>query len=168
MNILYLGDIMGEPGIDVVQRLLPHIKKNKSVDLVIAQSENVSHGKGILPDDYKTLQKAGVDFFTGGNWSLFHKQTESLLDDPNEPIIRPLNYPNGTKGLGYKYITTKFGRTLVISLLGKVVGRDADLELDNPLIAIDKLLNQESNFPKVATVVNFHGDYSSEKVVIGY
>ncbi|HUC95981.1 MAG TPA: TIGR00282 family metallophosphoesterase [Candidatus Saccharimonadia bacterium] len=168
MNILYLGDIMGEPGIRVVENLLPKIRKQHSVDLVIAQSENVSQGKGILPSDYKRLQTAGVDFFSGGNWSLYHKETEVLLDNPKEPIIRPLNYPLGTKGLGYKYIDTKFGKVLVVSLLGKIVGRDADLLVDNPLKIIDQLLIQEKDSAKIATVVNFHGDYSSEKVVIGY
>ena len=167
MKILYLGDIMGDPGIKVVKELLSKIKKEHQIDLVIAQAENVSEGKGITKSDYDQLRTIGVEFFTGGNWSLFRKETISLLADPNQPIIRPANYPVGTEGLGYKYIETMFGKVLVISLLGQIVGRDALVEIDNPLKIIDKILDQESNNSKIATIVNFHGDYSSEKLVIG-
>ena len=167
MNILYLGDIMGDPGIKVIEDSLLRIRDQYKIDLVIAQSENVSEGKGILKTDFERLKKAGVDFFTGGNWSMFRDETIGLLEDPNQPIIRPANYPVGTKGLGYKYIGTDYGKVLVISLLGKIVGRDADVDVDNPLKVIDQILESESSFSKVATVVNFHGDFSSEKLVIG-
>ena len=167
MKILYLGDIMGDPGIKVVKDLLSKIKKDHQIDLVIAQAENVSDGKGITKSDYDNLKKIGVDFFTGGNWSLFRQESIELLADPNQPIIRPSNYPLGTKGLGYKYVETKFGKVLVISLLGQIVGRDALTEIDNPLVTIDKIIEKEANISKVATVVNFHGDFSSEKLVIG-
>jgi hypothetical protein len=167
MKILYLGDIMGDPGIKVVRDLLPKIKAKYDVDLVIAQSENVSQGKGIFKADYQELKTLGVDFFTGGNWSLFRDETVELLDDPEQPIIRPANYPSSTKGLGYKYAKTKLGKVLVISLLGQIVGRDANASTDNPLKVIDKILESEASFSKVATIVNFHGDFSSEKLVIG-
>lgn len=167
MKILYLGDVMGDPGIKVVKDLLPGIRKDNQIDLVIAQAENVSDGKGITKSDYDKLKAIGVDFFTGGNWSLFRQESIELLADPNQPITRPANYPVGTKGLGYKYIDTKFGKVLVISLLGQIVGRDALTQIDNPLIVIDEILEKESKISKVATVVNFHGDYSSEKLVIG-
>jgi metallophosphoesterase (TIGR00282 family) len=168
MKILYLGDIMGEPGIKVVKKYLTKIKKDLSVDLVIAQAENLSNGKGILPKDFKRIRQAGVDFCTGGNWSLNLPEINSFMEDPNEPIIRPANYPKGTPGLGWKYVDTKQGRVLVISLLGQIVGKDAKKEVDNPLKVVDEILEAESQFSKVATIVNFHGDYSSEKLVIGY
>ena len=167
MKILYLGDIMGDPGIEVVRELLPEIKKQYEIDLVIAQAENVSDGKGIRKSDYHELKKIGIDFFTGGNWSLFRTETTELLNDPNEPIIRPANYPSGTECIGYKYVKTQFGKVLVISLLGQIVGRDATGETDNPLLIVDKILESEANFLKIATIVNFHGDFSSEKLVIG-
>jgi len=132
MKILYLGDIMGEPGIKVVKKYLTKIKKDLSVDLVIAQAENLSNGKGILPKDFKRIRQAGVDFCTGGNWSLNLPEINSFMEDPNEPIIRPANYPKGTPGLGWKYVDTKQGRVLVISLLGQIVGKDAKKEVDNP------------------------------------
>ncbi len=167
MQILYLGDIMGAPGIKVIENLLPKIRAQHEIDLVIAQSENVSDGKGILKTDFEKLKNLGIDFFTGGNWSMFRDETISLLDDPNQPIIRPANYPVGTKGLGYKYVKTSQGKVLVISLLGKIVGKDSGVHVDNPLKIIDSILESEANFSKVATVVNFHGDFSSEKLVIG-
>jgi metallophosphoesterase (TIGR00282 family) len=163
MNILYVGDIMAGPGIEVVEQVLPDLVKEKRVDLVIAQAENVSDGRGITISDYRRLQKAGINFFTGGNWSLHQKEIWPLLENPNEPIIRPANYPAGTPGLGYKYIND----VLVISLLGKVVGKDADKPIDNPLQSIDKILDGLDSRPK-AIVVNFHGDFSSEKVIIGH
>lgn len=168
MNILYIGDIMGEVGIETVEKVLPDLIKKESVDLVIAQAENVSDGKGINVDDYRHLQKIGIDFFTGGNWSLYNEEIWPILSDPSEPIIRPANYPIGTHGLGYKYINKNNNVVLVISLLGDIVGRDANKPMDNPLKKIDSLLQTTKNQPKDAIVVNFHGDYSSEKVIIGH
>lgn len=168
MNILYVGDIMGEPGIEVVARLLPRLKKDLQIDLVIAQAENVTAGKGISKADFIRLRKLGVDFCTGGNWSLHKPDIHDYLADPQQAIIRPANYPEGTPGLGWKYIETKVGRVLVISLLGKIVGKDADKPLDNPLKVVDVILEQNAGVKRAATVVNFHGDFSSEKRVIGY
>src|SRR4051812_16232688 len=124
MRILYVGDVMGEAGIKGVEKLLPGLKRQKQIDLGIAQAENVSDGRGITIEDYRRLQKAGINFFTGGNWSLHREEIWPLLENPNEPIIRPANYPPGTPGLGQKYIQLNGKTTLVISLLGKVVGKD--------------------------------------------
>ncbi len=168
MNILYIGDVMGEVGLEVVERVLPQIHKGKKADLVIAQAENVTDGRGITPADFERLKKAGVDFCTGGNWTMQNEAIFPALTNPDEPIIRPANYPAGTPGLGYKYTRTKFGQVLIISLLGHIVGRDAQKPVDNTLQVIDKILEKEKPTRKIATVVNFHGDYSSEKFIIGY
>lgn len=167
-TILYLGDVMGEPGLALVEGELPKLRLEYGLDLVIAQAENVSNGRGCTPGDFERLKRAGVDFCTGGNWSLWQKAILPQLSDPNQPIIRPANYPKGTPGLGYKYIDTSFGKVMVVSLLGKTVGRDSNVRLDNPLLTIDSILESEKDVPKAAIVVNFHGDYSSEKVVIGH
>jgi metallophosphoesterase (TIGR00282 family) len=168
MNIFYLGDVMGEPGLQLVERELSVIRRELNIDVVIAQAENLSDGKGIRINDFERLQTAGVDFCTGGNHSFFREEIYPLLTDPEDPIIRPANYPDDMPGLGYKYLNTKAGSILVVSLLGQVVGRDADLQLKNPLQLIDQILEQEKDTKRVATVVNFHGDFSSEKVVIGH
>lgn len=167
MNILYVGDIMGEVGVEVVEKVLPGLRRDKKVDLVVAQAENVTNGKGISQDDFARLKKAGVDFCTGGNWSLHLDDIIPALSDPAQPIIRPANYPEGTPGLGYKYTSTVKGKVLVISLLGQIVGKDSAKPVDNPLLVIDKILAYRES-DTLATVVNFHGDYSSEKVVIGH
>jgi metallophosphoesterase (TIGR00282 family) len=159
---------MGSVGLKLVEAELPKIKKEYFIDFVVAQAENVSDGRGCTPQDFKRLRKAGVDFCSGGNWTLWRKETLQLLTDPNQPIVRPANYPDGTPGLKYKYSDTSFGRVLIVSLLGKTVGRDSNLKLDNPLKTIDTILELEKDVPKIATLVNFHGDYSSEKVVIGH
>jgi metallophosphoesterase (TIGR00282 family) len=168
MRILYIGDVMGEPGLELVERVLPGLRKDKKVDFIVAQAENLTEGKGIALTDYQRLRKAGVDFCTGGNWSLYREEIISVMNDPAQPIIRPANYPVGTPGLGYKYAATPHGRVLFISLLGQVVGRDAEKLIDNPLHIVDAILEQEKDQPRIATIVNFHGDYSSEKRVIGY
>lgn len=168
MNILYIGDVMGESGIAVVEALLPNIIRDNSVDLVIAQAENVTAGRGISVADYERLKRAGVQFFTGGNHIFDTKEIYPLLNDAESPIIRPANYPPGTPGLGFKYVTTSIGDVLVISLLGQIVGKQSTQVLDNPLKTVDAILAAEQSKPKVATVVNFHGDFSSEKVIIGH
>jgi len=168
MNILYLGDVMAEPGIKLVEQLLPNLRREHNVDLVIAQAENLSDGKGVRAADFERLKKAGVDFCTGGNHSFARDEIFPMLNDASAPIIRPANYPEGTPGLGYKYIDTPKGKVLVISLLGQIVGKDADKPVDNPLHVIDAILEKENMTTRVATVVNFHGDFSSEKRIIGY
>lgn len=168
MKLLYIGDIMGEPGMHVVEHVLPHLKQERKFDLVIAQAENVSEGKGITPRDFDRLKKMGIDFCTGGNWTLHRDEITPALNDPAQPIIRPANYPKATPGIGYKYAKTPAGDVLVISLLGQILGRDADKAFDNPLQCVDAILAQEMQKSKIATIVNFHGDYSSEKRVIGY
>jgi hypothetical protein len=164
MRILYVGDVMGVVGLQVVEQVVPELCQEKNIDLVIAQAENLSEGKGITIPDFRRLQKAGVDFCTGGNWSLYRDEIIQLMENRAEPIIRPANYPAGTPGLGYKYINN----VLVISLLGHIVGKDSEKPVDNPLLTIDKILETEKTTHKEAVVVNLHGDFSSEKVVIGH
>jgi metallophosphoesterase (TIGR00282 family) len=168
MNILYVGDIMAEPGIRIVERLLPEMRREYSLDLVIAQAENVTDGKGLSAADFARLKRSGIDFCTGGNHSFVCEDIFPQLNDPAQPVIRPANYPTGTPGLGYKYAKTSKGSVLVISLLGKIVGKDADKVVDNPLQVVDAILQAEKDTPSVATIVNFHGDYSSEKRIMGY
>jgi len=168
MHILYLGDVMGEAGLRIVETMLPDLRQKYAVDFVIAQAENLSDGKGVRVADFERLQAAGVDFCTGGNHSFARDETIPLLDDPKAPIIRPANYPEGTPGIGYKYARTAKGKVLVVSLLGQIVGKDADKPLDNPLRIIDAILESENMVTRVATIVNFHGDFSSEKRIIGY
>lgn len=167
MKLLYIGDIMARFGREVTRELLPQIRGEQQPDIVIAQAENVTHGSGINVEHMRELQELGVDGFTSGNHIFKRKDILPLLSDSKEPITRPANYPAGTSGLPYKLLPTSFGKVLLISLMGQVVGKDADEPMDNPLKIIDDLLATYAS-QAVATVVNFHGDYSSEKVVIGH
>lgn len=165
MNVLYIGDIMGEPGIQVVKAVLPKVRKEHALDLVIAQAENVTDGKSMSVSDMKKLQAIGIDFFTGGNHTPARGELHSLLSDSNSPVISPANM-RPSYGKGWKFIKGKQGRVLIISLLGSTVGRE-QITL-NPLIAVDEILELNKEEERAATIVNFHGDYSSEKVIIGY
>jgi metallophosphoesterase (TIGR00282 family) len=165
MNILYVGDVMAEMGIAVVEQLLPDLRKEKQIDFVVAQAENVSSGKGMTPTDMQRLQKAGVDFFTGGNHTPTKPELTPLLEDNSQPVVGPANMAM-CPGRGWKYADTPQGKVLVISLLGGTVGREVAIE--NPLKAIDKILDENQGVERAATIVNFHGDYSSEKVIIGH
>ncbi len=166
MKILYIGDIVGEPGRDIVARLLPGVRAELEPDVIVAQSENVSHGSGITVNHVRELQRMGIDFFTGGNHSLKREALYGLLASPDEPIIRPANLPADAAGVQYKYLQTPAGAILFVSLLGYTAPRP--VTIDNPLHCIDAILEKEYKTPKIATIINFHGDLSSEKRVIGY
>lgn len=167
MKILYVGDIMGPAGIETVEAVLPKLVMSEQVDVVIAQAENVTNGKGISVKDYERLQLAGVHFFTGGNHIFEDTTIFPYLNDSEQPIIRPANYPADKEGLGYKYLQTTDGKVLIISLLGDIVGKHAKDDMQNPLKVVDAILAEQIEVDKAATIVNFHGDYSSQKVIIG-
>ncbi|MGD8373322.1 MAG: TIGR00282 family metallophosphoesterase [Candidatus Woesebacteria bacterium] len=166
LKIMYLGDIMGKPGRAVVASQLPNLRKKYKPDLVIAQSENVSHGSGMSPNHMRQLQEAGVDFFSGGNHSLGKPALFSYLANVEEPVVAPINMPGVEAAWGAKTVQTARGKVLVVSLLGATFPSLAE-DFKNPLHAIDQVL---ADFKKdyVVCVVNFHGDFSSEKRVIGY
>ncbi len=167
MQILYIGDVMAEMGMLAVERVLPELRKDKRIDLVIAQAENVTDGKALSAVDYDRLRAAGVDGFSGGNHTTARKETLSMLSDENVPVVGPANMLECPKP-GFKYVNSPAGRVLIISLLGKIVGRDADKPVLNPLHTIDEILRSQSGVERIATVVNIHGDFSSEKVVMGH
>lgn len=157
---------MAEPGQKIVARLLPEIRKEYAPDFIIAQAENSNpEGKGPGKQEIQALQSMGIDFFTGGNHSLRGTGSAELYADEAAPIIRPANL-EGAVGQGYKIVETSFGKILIVSMLGQTVGKL--LEIRNPLHEIDDILEATKNENIVARIVNFHGDYSSEKRVFGY
>jgi 2',3'-cyclic-nucleotide 2'-phosphodiesterase len=166
MNVLYIGDVMAEPGMRAVTQILPEIKAEYKVDFVIAQAENANkNGKGATKDDIAYLQEQGVDFFTGGNHSLANSEATKVFEDPSSPVVRPANLPHAT-GRGYRIVTTAFGNVLIASMLGQTVGRP--IEIENPLTTVDRIMSETKNEPLVARIINLHGDFSSEKRVFGY
>lgn len=168
MKILYIGDVMGAVGIETVEKVLPEIFADQKIDLVIAQAENVTNGKGLSVADYERLSRAGVQAFTSGNHTMKLDETIALLENENIAVTRPANYPEGTAGKQYKILDSEQGKVLLVSLLGSIVGKDSDKPVDNPLTTINTILSSLSHEEFAAIVVNFHGDFSSEKVVIGH
>lgn len=156
---------MGRPGRQTVKTLLPELIRTHKVDFVLAQGENLSSGKGMQLKATEEMLSVGVDFFTGGNWTGFREEIRPWLEDTARPVIGPANMTD-MPGPGYKIVDTPFGRVLVASLLGQIVGY-IQPETSNPLSAIDTILDATSKEKLVARIVNFHGDFASEKLVIG-
>ena len=166
LKILYLGDIVSSAGQAVVAQVLPRLIKEHAIDGVIAQAENVSGGRGMSLKDMRGLQNAGVDAFSGGNWSTYNEELVPLLGDPLQPVCGPANFLLESRP-GFKYVTLKGGaKILVISLLGQIVGR-IPVVASNPLQKVDEIL-EKKEAGTAATIVNFHGDFSSEKKIFGY
>ncbi len=167
MNILYIGDVMGEMGVTAVQQVLPALRTERNIDVVVAQGENASSGKGLSVADYHRLKEMGIDAFSGGDHTVDRPELFPLLENPSEPVTGPANMRE-CPGPGFKYVDVRGKRVLVISLLGSVVGKHSDRVTDNPLQTIDKILSSQIDEPRDATIVNFHGDFSSEKIIIGH
>lgn len=165
-KILYLGDIVSKAGCSTVAEVLPSLIEEHGIDGVIAQSENVSDGRGMSLKDMRQLQGLGIDVFTGGNWSAYKEELIPVLNSPLQPVVGPANW-TAVNQPGYKYVTLKNGyKILVISLLGQIIARKLE-GFSNPLNKVDEILaNKEANTR--AVIVNLHGDFSSEKKMIGY
>src|SRR3989344_7558972 len=99
IRVLMFGDVVGKPGRAVLAQWIPTLKREHDVDLVIANVENLAHGKGITTKTLGELLRAGVDFCTSGNHVL-GKEGPAMLADPSVPVIRPANFPDGTPGRG--------------------------------------------------------------------
>lgn len=166
MRILYIGDVMGRPGRSTVGKILPNLVKEKDIDFVLAQSENVSHGKGFLPNHMRELTEYGVDFFTGGNHSFEKPQILKALAEEDKPVVGPANIVGDEFPKGWKIAKTKKGNVLVISLLGSIFPEV--FEIYNPLRIVDDILAKNETEEIDEIVVNLHGDYSSEKMMLGH
>ena len=167
MKLLYIGDVMAKPGRSIVAELLPKLRKKHKIDVVVAQSENVSHGVGMSKLHYNQLKAAGVDFFSGGNHSVERKDTLDLIANENTPVNGPANLRQNP-GPDYKLLETKNGAVAFVSLLGATFPKGYTRDVTNPLLKIDTVIHELRNQSPIAIVVNFHGDLSSEKRVAGY
>ena len=167
MKILYVGDVMAELGMQAVEKVLPGLVEKEAIDFVVAQAENVTDGKGMSAEDMQRLQKAGVQAFSGGNHTPHLSGLTSFLEDPAQPVVGPANMAD-CPGPGYKLVDSPKGMVLVVSLLGSIVGKQANVETHNPLKKIDEILAAVPRESYVASIVNLHGDFSSEKVVFGH
>lgn len=158
---------MGRAGRDIVGQLLKDIRIKHKIDFVIAQAENVSHGKAMSVEHMNELRSYGVDFFTGGNHSYKRTDTQKLLQNDNSAVIGPANLPV-SPGKGYRVVSINNKKIAIISLLGTIFPLREQEIASNPLVKIDELLNIEEIGSADIKIINFHGDWSSEKRVIGY
>lgn len=157
MLVLAIGDIIGRPGRQAVHEILPGLRKQYSLDLVIANAENVAGGLGLTPTTASDLLDAGVDVLTSGNHIWAQKEIIPYLDG-ELPILRPLNYPPGVPGRGYMVK----GKTAVVNLIGRTfIGN-----FDCPFRAMDQLLAELGHKPPII-IVDFHAEATSEKMAMG-
>ena len=157
MLMLAIGDTIGKPGRQAIQKLLPRLRQQYGVEMVIANGENAAGGIGLTPATAEELFEAGVDVITSGNHIWVHKEIIPYLDG-DRPILRPLNYPTGVPGKGY----TINSQAMVVNLMGRTFMGD----LDCPFQAMDRLLNELETKPPVI-IVDFHAEATSEKVAMG-
>lgn len=166
MNILFIGDIFGRPGRETVKKLLPEYRKKHSIHLVIANAENMHHGKGVSENQLQELQKVGVDFFTSGNHIWKEREIIPRLDDKKLPLIRPANYPPGVPGRGYAVVQGGLmQKILVINLMGRVF---MSANLDCPFRTADRILKEYEHEQLNAIFIDFHAETTSEKAAMGH
>ena len=157
MRILLVGDIIGRPGRRAVRNLMPGLRRDLQLDLVIANAENAAGGKGLTPETAEELLQSGVDVLTSGNHIWAQRDIIPLLDT-DMPILRPLNYAPGVPGRGYLWWQT----VLVVSLAGRTFMGEADC----PFRAMNQLLQKLETKPE-AIVIDFHAEATSEKNAMG-
>jgi hypothetical protein len=116
MKIAFIGDIVGRPGRDMLKNYLPTLKEQHAIDFVIANYENASHGFGLTLKNCDELFSYGIDVMSGGNHTWDKKDILPLLETRN--LLRPLNYPDGTVGDGYKIFDVRGEQLAVINLMG--------------------------------------------------
>ncbi|MBI2414954.1 YmdB family metallophosphoesterase [candidate division WWE3 bacterium] len=163
MRILFIGDIVSRPGRDAVKHVLPGIIKEEEIDFVIANAENLAHGRGATVGTIEEMQDAGVDFFTGGDHLFWHAGFD--VDIKDLPVIRPANYPDTVPGEGFKVVETDKGRLLIIDLMGQTFINEP---LSNPFIEVDTILDKFKNEKLDGILVEFHGEATSDKVAMGF
>lgn len=158
MRILAIGDIIGKPGRKAIRELLPSLRHEYRIDLIIGNGENVAGGIGITPSTAWELFDSGIDVITTGNHVWAHKEINPYLDG-SLAIIRPLNYPPGTPGRGY---LSRDG-VLVVNLIGRTFMGNFDC----PFRAMDQLLAKLEGKSTII-IVDFHAEATSEKVAMGW
>ncbi len=162
MKVLFIGDIVGALGRDSISRNIPLIKAREEIDFVIANAENVSHGRGLTEKHYKYLvEELKIDMLTMGNHVWGKKEIFDFIDKGK--IVRPLNYSKQAPGVGYNIIKKGNKKIAIINLIGKVY-------IDSfscPFNSISEILDdikQDTN----CILVDFHAEATSEKIAMGY
>jgi metallophosphoesterase (TIGR00282 family) len=162
LTILFLGDIVGEPGRSAVIANLPRLKESHAVDFVIVNGENAAGGRGITPKITIDLLRAGVSVITTGDHIWDQKEIISFID--TEPrLLRPINYPAGAPGNGSILLETAKGKVGVVSVQMRTFMQPI---LENPFPAVAAAVAALREETPVV-FVDAHGETTSEKIAIG-
>ncbi len=160
INVLFIGDIIGQPGLDIARMWIPSLQKKYRTDIIIANGENVADGKGCTEKEAKELFALGVNVITGGNHTWDKPQSQDYLKkDPRS--LRPLNYPKGTHGNGYYVIESTKGKVAVISLQGRAFMSPIDCPFRSSEWIIAKLKQDTKNI-----IIDFHAEATAEKIAL--
>ena len=160
VNILIVGDIFSKLGRQSFERNVKKIKAEKKVNFLIANGENISHGKGMNEKHYKFLMDLGVNVVTLGNHSFQNPKLLDFIDDVNN-IVRPYNYPEDTRGKGYATINYNGIKITVFQMIGTVFMAEGNA---SPFHKTEEFLEQVDSD---IYICDFHGEATSEKVAFG-
>ena len=161
-RVLFIGDVVGEPGRKAVERMLPKLIERHAPDFVVTNGENVAGGLGITERTAKKLFEAGTDVITTGNHVYRHADVYEFLDR-SDRIVRPANYLDSNPGRGSVVVTKDRVRWAVLNLSGTVF-IDAAY---SPFHVADRLvgkLRDQADY----VIVDFHAEATSEKVAMGW
>jgi metallophosphoesterase (TIGR00282 family) len=163
LNIFFVGDIVGTPGMDLAVTLVPNYLKKYAVDVLIINGENVTEGKGIAEEHAKKLFELGAQVITTGNHVWDRWDSRKVLTGDRR-ILRPLNYPRENCGNGFAVVDLgEKGKVGVLNLQGRVYMQP----IDDPFRSADWAIARIHEETKVI-VVDFHADATAEKMAMGW
>ena len=163
MNILFIGDIVGRPGRELVRKGLATLREHHGLDLVIANVENAAAGFGITKDLGDTLLEWGVDVMTSGNHIWDKKEALEYIAGESR-LLRPANYPAGVPGRGSFVAQSGDGRAVGII---NVMGRVFMTSIDDPFVIVRREIEAIRHRTRVI-IVDFHAEATSEKIAMGW
>jgi len=162
VTVLAIGDIVGSPGRAALERLLPQLRREYGVDLVVANAENAAGGFGLTPRIADELFNLGINVLTSGNHIWDQREMLTGFDD-GRPILRPQNYPAAAPGRGW--VCHDLGEKGPV-LVGNVQGRLFMPPLDSPFTAAEEVLRQGPGAR--VRIMDVHAEATSEKVALGW
>lgn len=161
LNILFIGDIVGEPGRRAVRELLPGLRARLGVNLCIANGENSAGGSGITQSTAVEIFSAGVDIITSGDHVWDQKEIYQLMENESR-FLRPVNYPPNTPGQGSTFFQPENGPAVAIV---NIQGRTFMPDLENPFWVIQREVNRLRETTPII-FVDMHAEATSEKIAL--
>jgi metallophosphoesterase (TIGR00282 family) len=163
MRILFIGDIVGRPGREIVKRAVPKLIAERNLDLVVANAENAAGGSGLTPDIYKELTAAGVDAITLGDHIYRRREILPVLEREAN-IVRPANLPEQAVGRTRATVKGRDGTLVgIVSLLGQLYMKPI---VDSPFQAADRELAALPSDVRVR-LIDFHAEATGEAQLLG-